>query len=568
MTPGWHQVSLDDGTDLEDGTDAPALRPGQHMRWMLGVGDAADLLPKLLAQVDAFWLDERHTHAEAAGWLSRLNRLAAPGATLSAQAASSEAVDALRSAHFEVQAPQIGTRRPGRAGAIRAHFVPRFVAPPAPGGPWPAAAPAHRHALVVGAGLAGCSATAALAREGWRVTLLDAASGPAQGASGNPGGLFHSIVHGEDGLHARAHRAAALATWARVREAVARGDLPGACHGLLRLDARMDEATARTLLERQPWLAEQALWLNRAQAQALCGLPVPSGGWHFLQAGWLAPRAYAEWLLAEAQVSNAVQTRWACQVARIRRDSANAMWQVLDDRGQTLAEAPSLVLANAWQAQGLLDTLPSEHACAPLPMSAVRGQITVLPPTSLARTPVSHALPRLPVAGGGYVLSLPDGSLLCGATTQHHDTHPSLRETDHRHNLRQAQRLGALPISDGMTPPDIDAAALDGRVGWRATTPDRLPLVGALPWHVDRLDGAGHLRREQVRMLPREREQQDGCTVGGLYVLSGLGSRGITWAALAGDLLAHWVTGSVCPVESELRDATDPARFLARQHRQ
>ncbi len=109
---------------------------------------------------------------------------------------------------------------------------------------------------------------------------------------------------------------------------------------------------------------------------------------------------------------------------------------------------------------------------------------------------------------------------------------------------------------------------VESRVGWRATTPDRLPLVGALPWHADRLSDARHTRREQVRMLPRERHSLDGRTQGGLYVLSGLGSRGITWAALAGELLAHWVAGSVCPVEAELRDAMDPARFLARQHRQ
>ena len=103
---------------------------------------------------------------------------------------------------------------------------------------------------------------------------------------------------------------------------------------------------------------------------------------------------------------------------------------------------------------------------------------------------------------------------------------------------------------------------LHGRVGLRATTPDRLPLVGALPWHPDRLAAAPPDRAEQVRMLPRERTVH-----GGLYIMGGMGSRGLTWSMLAGDLLAHWVCGTPCPVEAELRDALDPARFLARQHR-
>lgn len=575
MTPGWHHLWLEDAASCEG--DHPKLRTNQQLRLMLGVGKPADLLPSLLASVDAFCLfansDAHGPQAMTPNMVSRLNRLAAPGATAVAASPSPEVLRALASAHFEVHHSS-ATPAPATDAAASACFAPRFVPAPPPGGLWPQAAKQHRHALVIGAGLAGCSATWSLARQGWRVTLLDAAEGPAHGASGNPGGLFHSIVHAEDGLHARAHRAAALATWARVHEALNRGDLPGQAQGLLRLDARMGEAGAQALQTRQPGLAAQARWLNQAEAQVLSGLPVPSGGWHFLQAGWLQPGVYAQWLLAQARVCAEVQTRWSCPVARIQRDEARALWQVLDAQGQVLGEAPSLVLANAWQAQALLDTLPPSQATAPLPMSAVRGQITVLPSVADASATCSITLPRLPVAGGGYALSLPDGRLLCGATTQHHDTHPGMREADHLHNLQQAERLGAWHRgdSDGRgdldAPPHLDTQAIGGRVGWRATTPDRLPLVGALPWHPDRLTDASHTRREQVRMLPRERHSLDGRPQGGLCVISGLGSRGITWAALAGELLAHWVTGSVCPVEAELRDAMDPARFLARQHRQ
>jgi tRNA 5-methylaminomethyl-2-thiouridine biosynthesis bifunctional protein len=98
-------------------------------------------------------------------------------------------------------------------------------------------------------------------------------------------------------------------------------------------------------------------------------------------------------------------------------------------------------------------------------------------------------------------------------------------------------------------------------VGWRATTADRLPLVGALPLPLSQLQAAARpVRLEQPRLIPRRQDAN-----GGLYVISGLGSRGITWAALAARLLAHWVAGSPCPVEADLRDALDPARWLSRQ---
>jgi tRNA 5-methylaminomethyl-2-thiouridine biosynthesis bifunctional protein len=52
-----------------------------------------------------------------------------------------------------------------------------------------------------------------------------------------------------------------------------------------------------------------------------------------------------------------------------------------------------------------------------------------------------------------------------------------------------------------------------------------------------------------------------------LYVLTGLGSRGITQAALAGELLAAWITGAPMPAPASLVDAVDVARWAARAAR-
>jgi tRNA 5-methylaminomethyl-2-thiouridine biosynthesis bifunctional protein len=51
---------------------------------------------------------------------------------------------------------------------------------------------------------------------------------------------------------------------------------------------------------------------------------------------------------------------------------------------------------------------------------------------------------------------------------------------------------------------------------------------------------------------------------GGLFMLAGLGSRGLTSAALGAELVAAMAVGAPWPLEADLADAVDPARLLLR----
>jgi tRNA 5-methylaminomethyl-2-thiouridine biosynthesis bifunctional protein len=95
---------------------------------------------------------------------------------------------------------------------------------------------------------------------------------------------------------------------------------------------------------------------------------------------------------------------------------------------------------------------------------------------------------------------------------------------------------------------------LRGRVGWRTNTPDRLPLVGAVP----ATPADGSPLPDQPRHWPR---------VPGLFVASGFGSRGLTWAPLVGRLIASWIADAPYPLPADLVDALDPARFATRKVR-
>jgi tRNA 5-methylaminomethyl-2-thiouridine biosynthesis bifunctional protein len=113
----------------------------------------------------------------------------------------------------------------------------------------------------------------------------------------------------------------------------------------------------------------------------------------------------------------------------------------------------------------------------------------------------------------------------------------------------------------GVAPGDAEAAAaallaagrLCGRVGWRANAADRLPLVGAVPASMS--DAFAGSAPDQPRHWPR---------IPGLFACTAFGSRGLTWAPLAGRLLASWIAGAPMPLAADLVDALDPARFAVR----
>jgi tRNA 5-methylaminomethyl-2-thiouridine biosynthesis bifunctional protein len=82
---------------------------------------------------------------------------------------------------------------------------------------------------------------------------------------------------------------------------------------------------------------------------------------------------------------------------------------------------------------------------------------------------------------------------------------------------------------------------------------DRMPVVGALPGTERPLKAGARFR--DVPRLP------------GLYALLALGSRGMCWGPLAAELLASQIAGEPLPLERDLVDALDPARFAIRTQR-
>jgi len=513
----------------------PMLMPGFHrLEFAAGrvvltllLGDAETSLRKLRASVDAFYLDgfdpNKNPQMWSASLLRRCAQLATRNATFATWCVAGQVRRALSEAGFVPEKrPGFGRKRQMLAGKL----IDR------PGQKSPAPTTADRHAVVIGAGLAGCAIAERLAARGWRVDLLDRHAAPAGEASGNLAGIVRPLLSRDDNLASRLNRACFLhlgRSWQRLDQAgfPPRRKLDGI------LQIARDDAHAS---EQRAWLASSGFpenfagFLDQTAASEKLGAETARGGCWFPDGGWANPPSLCRsWLSAGG--AN-IRFHGRCEIAHM--EPANGRWRLFDTSSQIVAESAVVIVASGAQvAATRLDQT------AGLPIQPVRGQVSHLS---------AGALPALAHAAccEGYLTPAVDGVHCLGASYAK-KSDAELRISEHAENLHRLARI--LPGAEHA----FDPNGLAGRVGFRATTPDHLPLVGALPDLSVEL--AGDIR---LKTFPRH---------AGLYGLLGLGSRGLVWAALLAENLACQINSEPLPLESDQIDAIDTARFALRAHR-
>lgn len=487
LVPGMHRLEFEDGRVV--------------LTLLFAAIDVA--LPQLRLAADAIYLDGFAPAKNPDMWTPRVlkavGRLAATEATLATYTSASAVRESLGAAGFEVE------KRRGFAHK-REMTCARFrLVRPAPAAP-------RREAIVIGAGLAGSAVCERLTARGWAVTLIEKRGGPAQGASGNHSGAFHPLVTADDSHLARLSRASFLYA---LRHWPAQAGVEWARCGVLQIARHADEEAAQqTALAHHKYPDDYARYLAREPAQIAAGIAVAAGGVWFEQGGWIRPASLVRALLD----ASAVQLRYGIEVAGLERRAD--LWRAVDANGDTVAEAPAVVLANAADAARLVPI-------AGLTLRRVRGQLTYLPASKLP----SYAPVLL---RGGVLLPPVDGIAVAGASYDLDDEDPEPRVDSHAGNLR---RLAAILPHVRFA---FDPAALDGRVGFRAVAVDRMPIVGPI---------------------------DDGETPAGLYTACAYASRGIVWCSLMAELLASRMEGDPLPIEAKLADSVSPQRFGTRTGR-
>jgi len=515
---GFHRLRLDGG----------------RVALTLLFGDATVMLSRMEARVDAWFLDgfapARNPDIWQAGVFRQLARLSAPGARLASYTAAGPVRRGLEAAGFQVsKAPGFAAKRE----MIRAVYTGGPVQDPKPWlRPPPALARFPRRVAVVGGGVAGMTAAAALSAAGAEVTLYERQPPGAAVSPAPPLALVHPPLALGDGPREHFDRAA----WLFACGWYAPGDWAGP-RGVAKLARTAAESARFARIAAAPPLPGQDMSpLPVADAAGLAAITPPRNGFWLPRAGFLDPALLFPRLAADVDV------RRGSAVTRLV--PADDGWR-LDGPDGPLGIAGAVILAGGCAA------LPQMPPSALPAVRLRRGELFRLGDGPAVCLPV-HGL----AAGAQLSPLLPGGGRIAGASQaawRGDMAADAWRAPDRRHRTQVLDALAALSPGWGRLP----LSPL--WTGLRAVAADRMPVMGGLPdagfftrWYADLHYGRHPARYPAARYWP------------GLYSLTALGFHGFRAAPLLAACLADMILGAPLPLERPVLDALNPARMLLR----
>ena len=420
-----HYVGLVDisSVNLSAGFHRVSFNAGQVLL-MLCVGELKQMLRAQDFRADSIFLVPQKCSVWDDWAVQALLRCCRRGTQLASQHVDVDLLQRLTRHGFEIQADAVPEH-------FQARFNPRWQIKSTRRRPqWPVLQPSR--CVVIGAGLAGASTAASLARRGWQVQVLDAATSPATAASGLPVGLMAPPPGaGKD-----------------VRSL------------LLKLGIRLTLQQAQELLKSgQDW----------APSGIMTAQPNHPAQWE-PNAAWIKPHRLVQAWLAQP----GIQFRGNARVASI--STTHGEWILRDANNAVLATTGLVVLACAG---GVEDLLTGSGMRLRQPLEGIHGQMS----WALQHKSDQLGLPSFPLNGFGHLV--PDVPLdagpawFAGATyalgNVLDDAAPTVAQGHEFNQSRLAQ----------LHPPSAEVMAqrmVDGSIqawhGTRFTAQDRMPLVG------------------------------------------------------------------------------------------
>lgn len=511
----------------------------------LWFGEMADNLPQLgdsyNSTIDCWFLDGFSPDKNPQMWgealYRQMFRLTVPAGSFATFTAASHVRRGLQAVGFEVKKRKgFGKKRemlwgekPLGSEAAPPRY-PYFYSPPQH---------AKDDVAIIGGGIASLFVALSLLERGKSVTLYCQDSALAQNASGNQQGAIYPQLSDDDErnirfyVHSFDYAKQLLVQLARHIE------FEHQFSGVA-LYAYNDK-TAQKLqkMAAQDWDSSLFELCDAETLSAKIGLPVQNGGAFLAESGWLSPIQFVQNGFAYLQ-QRGLNIVLNHNVENLVRQGDRWHWQ---HNGQTFSHR-TVVFANGHR----LTDFPQAES---IPLYPVRGQVS--------QVPSNDTLSKLKcvVCYDGYLTPISaQGTHCLGASHLRDNADAAFSLTEHQQNFAKIRQN--LAACDWVN--HLDGSQNQAKVGIRAAFRDRLPMMGAVPNFSAQKADYANLYNQLRRKMPIA----PASTYPDLYLVAGLGSRGLTTAALLGELLACQLCGEPLPLSEDLLHALSPNRSWIR----
>jgi len=392
---------------------------------------------------------------------------------------------------------------------------------------------------IVGGGIASACAAYALTKQGIRVTLYCKDIKVAQGASSNKIGALYPLIHQQKDDISLFYQQAFEHATNTYKQLVTQGfHYAHDWCGLLNI------AYKESLITQQHSFAQANNWpktliypVDKHEASKLANIKLEHGGLFIPKAGWIAPQELVQQLFSAAKSTNRLRIENSVMVNNvIQKDDSS--WQLNTSKGTFKTN----VLVMCGGAEGIpLEIMQT------LPLTSVRGQVTTVA-SNKKMSPLATV-----ICHKGYITPENKEQHCIGATFTKNsfDTVSSSEDDDYNFSILER----CLPKLTQWSKDDVIAS----KARLRCMTPDHMPIVGAMPNIKAHKSSYAHLSKDK-----NWRFVEPAPCIDNLYLLTGLGARGLCTAPLLADILAADLTGSPYPVDEQMLFNLAPNRFIIR----
>jgi tRNA 5-methylaminomethyl-2-thiouridine biosynthesis bifunctional protein len=379
---------------------------------------------------------------------------------------------------------------------------------------------------IIGGGISSACLSLALINRGYHVTLYCKDATLGRGASGNQQGALYPLLNKQHDALSELFANSFLYTRNYV-EFINQShpfdfDLSGLLqlyydeHSAKKLDKILQANLPTTLVEK----------ITPEQTDKLANLDIGQSALHYPLAGWLSPSQMVDAIFKKAQQTGQLTINLNHHLSAFE-ETENG-WSCTFEQ-QTITHQ-LLILTTA------MKTLDFKQ-CEALPLSAARGQVTHIKST------LGLQDLKLTLCHEGYLTPINNGFHCMGATFKRHNEDEKFSRQEQTDNKNKLDKC----IKNKNWVKQINIQHTNANVGIRCTTRDHFPYMGAMPDY------------QKTKLFYQSAEKKmpskNAPVHNNLFILTGLGSRGLNTAPLLAETLASQINHEPLPVSKSILNA-------------